>query len=1090
MVDRYNSTTDNVFTGGVKWDDNPNAWQWATGVATAKDDLNNVLIHVTTDANMHTWLIVAGDRLSTSGDSYIDFEFLQNTLVRTNNGAFVSAGPDGGRTVNDLVLSLEFTTGGASANFYAYRWLPNGSGGFGYVDSTGSLPMGGVFVAVNTTNVSVPFGAFGQTTYAPNAFAEGAVDLTALLRNFDPCLSIGVKTIMVKTKASQSDSAAISDFIDPIQFALRLGPSASAGPNQTACSQGASTAFALQGQATPGDLPITSTSWSVISGTALIDAPASLSTTAHVSSSSATLRLTVLQANGCVKTSDAVLTVVPPPTCAISGPSTTCPGSTIQLFAPAGMDSYSWTVSGNGTISGDASSQMVTVMAGAACGADLALTLNVTSNGCSSTCNSSVLVMDTVPPTITAPPDVTLECPADTSPNGTGTAVAHDGCSSVVVTFNDVVANSCGGSKVITRTWTATDACGNSANAVQKITLRDTTPPTLTVPANVSVAFTSDLSPSTTGLATAQDTCSSATVAFSDVVSILGDGSQIITRTWKATDDCGNSSSGVQTITLQAPAALVLPVQTNVVLTDLTTLTVINTATNPNVPANPITYQLVNPPAGVTIDGNGVITWTPTLGQSPSTNVITTVVTTTVVSAAGTSTISSTNSFVVIITTVYDGLDLGVDTDGDGLTNLVEFAVGSNPTNSADASTGIIVYITQDGGNRYLAMQFNRRVNAAALQLQYLPEVSADKAAWLSDNSNVLELMVTPLNSEFETVIVRDLTPITPAAVRFIRLHVIATSLESASPTWIGSATTLQGNTGAGYRFTTFSQRMVLPIVYAGTVSSVQNTALTDANATWNDGQFGSAASPAYAEFNSGWMVDIANASAATKSLSLAGSVGGLVSVGDAYRVRQHFTIASLFGTNNETGLKAGLNPSQADNILLQIPQTQQTMTIFYFSNAVAQGWYRADFSPAADQVVYPEQGVMVRRIGADDVNLYVCGPIKLGQTIAPVEPGFNLMGTLKSLSPMTLDSLNLYTGDPTTGVASGLNLTVSDNVLIVRPDGSTSSYFYFKDTKGNESWLDSLFNLSGSTPIPAGSAFFIKRQLSRSAFNWVIPAE
>src|SRR5262249_37481116 len=150
-----------------------------------------------------------------------------------------------------------------------------------------------------------------------------------------------------------------------------------------------------------------------------------------------------------------------------------------------------------------------------------------------------------------------------------------------------------------------------------------------------------------------------------------------------------------------------------------------------------------------------------------------------VTSAGGTSTISSTNSFVVIILTPYDGLDMGVDTDGDGLTNLVEYAVGSDPKNSADANSGISIWITQDSGNRYLAMRFNRRVNAAALQLQYLPEVSADKATWYSDNENVLQLSVTPLNSEFDTVIVRDQTPITPAAARFIRLHIISATLES-----------------------------------------------------------------------------------------------------------------------------------------------------------------------------------------------------------------------------------------------------------------------------------------------------------------------
>src|SRR5207248_10770242 len=129
-----------------------------------------------------------------------------------------TAGPAGGRTANDLLLSLAFTGGGTVADFFAWRWQPNGSGGFAYVDVTGSLPTNRVFVALNTANIYVPYAAFGATNYAPNAFAEAALDLRALVGNFDPCLSLGVKTLMVKTKASQSSSASIEDLMDPIQI--------------------------------------------------------------------------------------------------------------------------------------------------------------------------------------------------------------------------------------------------------------------------------------------------------------------------------------------------------------------------------------------------------------------------------------------------------------------------------------------------------------------------------------------------------------------------------------------------------------------------------------------------------------------------------------------------------------------------------------------------------------------------------------------------------------------------------------------------------------------------------------------------------
>src|SRR5206468_5965399 len=126
---------------------------------SGKTDINNVLMHIGTDTNGHTWTIVAADRASTSGDSYIDFEFLQNALTKSNNGAFVSAGPQGGRTTNDLLLSLAFTSGGSVADFLAFRWQPNGSGGYAYVDVTAALPVGRVFAALNSNTVAVPYGA-------------------------------------------------------------------------------------------------------------------------------------------------------------------------------------------------------------------------------------------------------------------------------------------------------------------------------------------------------------------------------------------------------------------------------------------------------------------------------------------------------------------------------------------------------------------------------------------------------------------------------------------------------------------------------------------------------------------------------------------------------------------------------------------------------------------------------------------------------------------------------------------------------------------------------------------------------------------
>src|SRR5205085_2046956 len=80
---------------------------------------------------------------------------------------------------------------------------------------------------------------------------------------------------------------------------------------------------------------------------------------------------------------------------------------------------------------------------------------------------------------------------------------------------------------------------------------------------------------------------------------------------------------------------------------EVTLLTVTNAASDSDVPANTLSYQLLNPPAGAQIDTNGVITWTPGEADGPGTNTITTVVT-----DNGTPPLSATNSFLVVVTEV------------------------------------------------------------------------------------------------------------------------------------------------------------------------------------------------------------------------------------------------------------------------------------------------------------------------------------------------------------------------------------------------------------------------------------------------------
>uniref|UniRef100_UPI0004797F84 DUF7507 domain-containing protein n=1 Tax=Algoriphagus mannitolivorans TaxID=226504 RepID=UPI0004797F84 len=210
-----------IFTQGTKSNDNPNSWVWGTGDAGGKGDLGNAFLHIGTSQQNDTWLVVGADRLVTNGTSYLEFEFFQNTVTRTINNGFTSAGPNGGRTVNDILVAISYTNGGSSVDIKFYLWKPV-PGGFDYVQQSFSSSQ--AFGFVNTGSPAIPVGAFGNSVYQPLQFVEAALNISEILGDLtDPCLGIKIKTVMVKTRSSASLTAAADDFIDPFQVSINFG---------------------------------------------------------------------------------------------------------------------------------------------------------------------------------------------------------------------------------------------------------------------------------------------------------------------------------------------------------------------------------------------------------------------------------------------------------------------------------------------------------------------------------------------------------------------------------------------------------------------------------------------------------------------------------------------------------------------------------------------------------------------------------------------------------------------------------------------------------------------------------------------------
>ena len=156
------------------------------------------------------------------------------------------------------------------------------------------------------------------------------------------------------------------------------------------------------------------------------------------------------------------------------------------------------------------------------------------------------------PPTISCPADMTITCLDSTEPSATGMATGDNDCGDEVgISFNDVSVAGCGNTEVITRTWTATNGCGQTTSCDQIITVVSVTP-TIDCPADITIDCAESTAPSNTGMAMGEDLCGGPIDITFDDVFIPGCSTVTgtITRTWTATNECGLSTSCDQIITI------------------------------------------------------------------------------------------------------------------------------------------------------------------------------------------------------------------------------------------------------------------------------------------------------------------------------------------------------------------------------------------------------------------------------------------------------------------------------------------------------------------------------------------------------------
>ena len=164
-----------------------------------------------------------------------------------------------------------------------------------------------------------------------------------------------------------------------------------------------------------------------------------------------------------------------------------------------------------------------------------------------------ITVLDQTKPVFTAvPANTTVSCDAVPA---AGAPAASDNCDTdVTITYDGEqrTNGACPDSYILLRKWAAIDNCGNSAVATQELVVQDITKPVFTfIPANVTVAC--EAVP-VVGAPTASDNCTSnVVISFNGETRADGlcNDTYVLSRQWTISDDCGNTDSAVQQITVQ-----------------------------------------------------------------------------------------------------------------------------------------------------------------------------------------------------------------------------------------------------------------------------------------------------------------------------------------------------------------------------------------------------------------------------------------------------------------------------------------------------------------------------------------------------------
>ncbi len=619
-----------VFGGGDdKNFDNPTTWAIKRGSVPPKNDIIDVYGHLrresTNQANA-LWLFGAVSTRTQNGDNYLDFEYFRKPVSYTipsnpnDQGHLMTSGSECGHTAyrfnqvngevlvnGDIILSVNYVNGGTVADFRFYVWIDSneikgldgdasslsntdfvyyndnfplrrfdfgdGNGGYEFYncDNNSNIPYGyarislrknfiaePIFAQDNTgADVTAPtWGTIGPDGKVNNVYVSPTFiefGLNATLFGLDSTMSNGIcatplGSVIVKTRASASFTSELKDLAGP----FKLGNSQEYAV--TISEPAILTCTVNEIILTASVIPSGNYTFEWFKDGQPFDDATPANNTLNVKEPGH-YSVNAAHPESCTIQSEVVevLQNIQEPEVSALGGVLECSTNQIQISGtmssanPNSELTFQWTGPNNFINNSDLN--VIVTLVGT-----YILTVTDTNNACIGTATAVVTSTSETVLEIECPPTIEVQCLAEIpEPDVNSVTIINSGANGqILVQFVSDVSDfgNCPG--IITRTYSATDSCGNVTYCSQNIIVNDTSNPDISDLPDFQLEGCNAPWPEflTT---TWTDNCSSSGSINSDAS--VEDGSsedsciQYRLYTFTMTDDCGNSATETTRVT-------------------------------------------------------------------------------------------------------------------------------------------------------------------------------------------------------------------------------------------------------------------------------------------------------------------------------------------------------------------------------------------------------------------------------------------------------------------------------------------------------------------------------------------------------------